>query len=434
MVYLFLTIIAGLLALYPSSIALSGRIVAAYACLTCLSYLIFVGRGGFMPEIGALQNEVYINTGLFTAHAITAYLLVILAFYLAASHFRDARIMRSRNVSIQIPAIVLYLTILYSTLVGFYIIISLGFGTIVSYSGYGTIKDLNEIYEFNPVAKLVVTTFRFVIICLIAMAILGFSPRRYAGSILAIVPISIAIMVGLAEASRVVAVYMTVAAICFVMMDKKIFAALGGLLALAALGYCLEARGHSMLGLAYVPKYAANAFGDLDSLGALVVNVSSALFVTDGAVSKAVPEAYGLDYKIYSFLPTVDIIDNFQVVKALNEQRIASYIPFNAFGEAWAFGFGYYAALWVFIFISGYCVNASTKYGKVVYILFISVFLISLMYASQYPLRNSMRYFYLIIGLWAVMTYFRNGIAKRRLRTHQAMTVAQWRQRRAAQR
>ncbi|HZF45781.1 MAG TPA: hypothetical protein VEZ26_05570, partial [Sphingomonadaceae bacterium] len=210
-----------------------------------------------MPEIGALQNEVYIDTGLISAHAITAYLLVALAFYLATSHSRDARIMRNTSVSIQIPSSVLYLTILYTTFVGFYIVISLGFDTIMSYSGYGAIKDLNEIYEFNPVAKLIVTTFRFVVICLIAMAILGFGPRRYAGSLLAIVPISIAVMVGLAEASRVVAVYMAVAVICFVIMDKKIFAAVGGLFALAALGYCLEARGHSMLGLAYVPRYAA---------------------------------------------------------------------------------------------------------------------------------------------------------------------------------
>jgi hypothetical protein len=128
-----------------------------------------------------------------------------------------------------------------------------------------------------------------------------------------------------------------------------------------------------------------------------IANLSMGLLATSGTIETAIPNAYALDFKILSIMPTINLIDGFQAVRALNEQRMSWYMPFNAFGEAWAFGLPYYIYLWVVLFFSGYCVNSSLRHGRFWYAVLLGAFLIGLIYASQYPLRNSIRFFYILI-------------------------------------
>jgi len=141
-----------------------------------------------------------------------------------------------------------------------------------------------------------------------------------------------------------------------------------------------------------------------------IANISMGLLVTSGSIELAIPHAYAVDFKILSIMPTINLIDGFQAVKDLNEQRISFSMPFSAFGEAWAFGLPYYLYLWAVLFFSGYCVNSSLRHGRFWYALLLGSFLIGLIYASQYPLRNSLRFFYILM----LARYMIGWIASRR--------------------
>ena len=433
MIFLVVGICALALALYPRRLAVSGRIMAAFCCTNSLCYFLFVLQGGIMPELGWLGRKTYVETGLFTPLAVTAYLLLALAAFMSFSNRRDIGHLAKEQAEIAIPVAVSYALIAYLTFAGIYIVASLGPDTIMSYRGYGTIKDLDEIYQFNPVGRLVAGTFRFLLMFLIAVAILSLKSRRYAVSCAALLPIAIGCILGVAEASRIISVYLTVAGICFFLIDRKVAGTIAGALAIAFVGYALEARSHYDLGLAYVPQYLGDSLGR-GYLLTIVTNVSSTLFVTSASIESAFPSAYVLNYKILSLLPTINLIDHFQAVKDLNEQRIASYLPFNAFAEAWVFGWPYYVYLWVVLFVSGYSVNSSMKYGRIPFAVLLGALLIGILFASQYPLRNSLRYFYALIGLRLVLGYYFRYHARQASRALQWAQIVRRRRQRSAPR
>ncbi len=385
-----------MLAFYPGRAALSGRMVAAFCGTNCLTYLLVTGDSDLV-ELKSLQRVASSDNGLFTGHVVTALLLLALSGFMAFYGRRHLAPMNRSNVGITVSPAFAVALLLYATFAGIYVWSKVGWDTVWSYRGYGSIKDLQDIYRLDPIGKLMASTLNFVTLALIGTAIFAWMNRWRYIALLSTVPISIGFLLGLASGSRITAVYMVAAGACLYLTEKKFTATICAVLAIVLLGYSLEARSHNYLGLGYVPEYLEATLANATFILPAIANISMGLLVTSGSIELAIPHAYGVDFKILSIMPTINLIDGFQAVKDLNEQRISFAMPFNAFGEAWAFGIPFYLYLWVVLFFSGYCVNSSLRYGRLWHALLLGSFLIGLIYASQYPLRNSLRFFYVLM-------------------------------------
>jgi hypothetical protein len=383
------------IAAFPGTAALSGRLIAAFCGTNCLTYLLAVQDNGSV-DLGPMRTLIDPDSPLFSSHVVTACGLLSLAVYLAF-YGRDRLPDASSELTLPIPVPIAIGVIVYATFAAIFVWATLGWETVWAYRGYGMIKDLNEIYYRDPVGMLIAGTFRFVVLALIGIAIFSLGSREPYLFFFALFPIVAAILLALAEGSRMTSVYMIVAGASFYLTHRRVPASVCAVLAIVLLAYSLEARTHTYLGLAYVPQYLDATITGGTFLLSAIFNISSGLVITASSVELAIPHAYALDYKILSLLPTVNAIDGFQAAKALNEQRIAWYIPFSAFGEAWAFGPVFYLYLCAVLFVGGYCVNSAMRFGRVWYALLLGAFLLGLVLASQYPLRNALRYFYLLM-------------------------------------
>ncbi len=105
------------------------------------------------------------------------------------------------------------------------------------------------------------------------------------------------------------------------------------------------------------------------------------------------------------FMPSVNAIDGFQFQKAAYEQRVMPYIPFSSFAEAYIFGFIYFAFFWSIIFFAASSVNAIARYGVALMLISLGLFLVGWFMAGQYPIRNGVRYFYVVIALRYVVAW-----------------------------
>ncbi|MDQ0322418.1 hypothetical protein QO002_004624 [Pararhizobium capsulatum DSM 1112] len=413
MYYNFICVAALVILINPFKAHLSGRFVAAFTLLSAIIFSLSAARNGFSRGFGSIY--IFVNTDLSanTAQGVTAFCFLLLSIYCSFSYRNLLATSWEVSKAIRIPDTFILTMITCVTLSGCYLLAQLGIANLMSYDGYGSIKDLNERFEFNELGKVIGGTFRPIALVLIASTIVSARSRRWYLQLLAAVPISIAFMMSIAEASRITSVYLIVAAVSFYVIDRKKVAAACALISLIFVGYALEARAHPTLGLSYVYQYITLSFSNPDLLEMIVTNLAASLLVTSASAKAAVPEAYDVYYKFVSFAPSFGFIDGFQSLKLANEQRIAEYIPFNAFGEAWVFGPFYYTYLWIVIFFSASAVNSSLRIGRVAFVTLLGAFVIGLMFASQYPIRNSVRYFYgLILLRYVLGRFFRSTYGK----------------------
>ena len=416
MLFVIVAILALALVVNPGHVTLSGRIVAVFCFFCCLTFAVFLAQGGRMPEMGSLAPMVSLEAGLLTAHGLQAVMLLCLAAFMSYTSREYALEDKGAHIALDSLPIITGLLAVYATLAALYIIYTLGIGTVLSYQGYGTIKALHDIYIENPLGKLVAGTFRFVVLVLIAAAILALNNRRHDILALCLVPIALAFLLGIAEASRIIAVYCALFAIGFYLIERKVLAVSAAIGAVVLIGYVLEARSHPQLGLSQFPRYFAASLSEPGYLWSIISNAFASLLVTSAAADAAYPGAYDLSYKILSFSPTIGAIDGFQDVRVLYEQRISYSVPFNAFGEAWAFGIPYYVLFWAILFVGAYCVNSSLRFGKAPFLLLLAAFVIGLMFASQYPVRNSVRYFYALILARFALGFVMDALTRNALR------------------
>jgi hypothetical protein len=153
-------------------------------------------------------------------------------------------------------------------------------------------------------------------------------------------------------------------------------------------------------------------------LESVLTNVSSGLLVTSASIKIAIPDAYGLDFKLLSFMPTIDAIDGFQASKAIFEQRVLGHIPFNGFAEAWLFGPQYLVGFWAVLALSVLAVNSSMRYGVFPFLLLLCVFCLGWVLISQYPIRNGLRYFYLVLAMRAALPLVHGWLQRRTARAY----------------
>jgi hypothetical protein len=413
MYFLILSFLSLILAILPWRLSLLGRVMGLLSASWCWVYGAAVAGGRAPLGVGALGNFVSLDPSPFGGEGVTATLGFLFAVLAAITYRRDAGILSTAPTSFQLPRWLSYTVLLVSLLSALYILGTLGAENIVAYSTYGSIKELNVLFAGNPIGRLIATTFRFTSMLLIVVSIYNYSNGSKTYTMLAVPVILIAFAIGLAEASRIVSVYFGVVGIGFLLVGRRFLALLSGGLALLAVAYALEARSNPSLGLAYVPQYLLAALQGETLVESVLVNVSAGLLVTSASIKVAIPDAYGVAFKILSFMPTIDAIDGFQLTKAVSEQRVLSYIPFNAFAEAWLFGPLSMIALWTVIACSIFAVNSSMKLGVFPFLLLLSIFCLGWVVLSQYPIRNGLRYFYLLLLVRAALPNLRHWWKRR---------------------
>lgn len=408
MFYLFLAACSFIFAVSPMALNPLGRILAGWSFLASLIYgLVLIGTIDDSIVPGPVYSWVSLHDGAFTPQGITAVLTFALAVF--AGIYGRTRIavtsLEAISSRIQLPPVISVVLILSALIMSFYLLYELGMDTLLSYSGYGTINDLGARFADNPLGKVIAGIYRPIIILLIADATIKYNQRQWGFVIAAMVPIVIAFSIGLAEGSRVTALYLLIFAGCsFAIGNRRAF-----LMTLVPIVLCLayarEARAHDVLGLSYVFEYLSAALNS-DFLAGLISNISAGHLVTSASVEVSRPELYSFDFKILSYLPSLGAIDDFQLVRSSNEQRIGSNFPFNAFGESWAFGLPYYCFLWIALFYSAKVTVDSARFGNTFYAVANAIFIYGFLSATQYPVRNVFRYFYALLAIYVIAKWF----------------------------
>jgi hypothetical protein len=397
MIFILFTFLALAIAFWPTQISLLARVMGVLSAAWNWVYGSAVLAGHGPLSQGLLNHLIQLDPSP-PAVAVTGAASVALALFATVGY--DARsAANTKSINISIPTSVSMSLLVFALFSGLYVVSSLGFKTLLQYEGYGSIKDLMTIYSGNMIGLIIASSFRIASMVLVIVTVYRYGERAYGYCLAALIPISISVGVGLAESSRISSVYFGIAAIGFFMTKKKILAAVFGLATILSVAYSLEARSHSSLGLMHVPEYVSLALGRDNAVEDVLTNVAAGQFITSASIRMGYPEGYSTTYKILSFSPTLTAMDGFQKVKATDEQRAASWIPFNAFAEAYMFGPVYYVILWCILGGAALAVNSAASRSRLLYLVLVGLFCLGWVYATQYNVRNSLRYFYLIIGI-----------------------------------
>jgi hypothetical protein len=394
---LYIMMLANIFAvLVPMRAGILGRCLALLNLCDLYIYHVAISGGHLPSSLGLLGRLINPGLNTYWAETSTAIMMTLTA-YIGLFAFKSSQ--KSFNFSgakIKAPALAITLLSLAILITQVYIIAHTGLSELMSYTGYGSIKA--GVNDASNISRIAGTTQRTLTLLLIAISIPRMS-KPDAHVMIAMVPISISILLGIAEASRIVAIYFALAAICFFVTRQRLFAMAGGFLAIVCLLYAVEARGQAQLGLIYAPQNILAALRDDDAIKKLIANTSNRLLIVSISQQRSDDKAYSTRYKILSFLPSVNSIDGFQAEKDKNEQRIADYVPFSSLTEAYLFGPLYFLYFWLIVFLAACMVNRLAGRNTVLMLLGCGIFFLAYSFAGQYPIRNSIRLFYLIIAL-----------------------------------
>jgi hypothetical protein len=138
----------------------------------------------------------------------------------------------------------------------------------------------------------------------------------------------------------------------------------------------------------------------IGTIGAMLNNIFDGAVVLAATIMAA--PSYESPYTWLSFLPSISLLDGFDSIQSSYAYNLASYVPVNAIGEAYFFGFPYWP---LFLFLIGVL---SYLYSRVCAIMSgpKSLVLVGIGYyiilaISEYSIRTSSRIIYLEIALMA---------------------------------
>lgn len=391
------------LTVLPVRISLLGRILGMMTASMAWLYMSALSAGRPPMGLGALGLFVRLAPSPTTVEGVTIAMSLLVAGVGAFSSRRLVQGHRFAKLQIRLPKLFTYAVLFVALTSSIYLALALGAENIFSYSGYGSIKAWQDIFADDSIGRLIAIAFRPLAILVIIISIASANSGDKWYLILSLPSLFLALGLGLSEASRIVAVYSATAAICLYLFGHRLLAVAALVAAFFSVAYALEARTQSDLGLNYVTQYLSDALANEDMVARVLTNVSSGLFLTSAAATVATADGYSESYKLLSFLPTVDAIDGFQAAKTQSEQRILSYLPFNAFAEAALFGPGYWVVFWGVLIASALAVNSSLRFGTIPFLAMLCLFCLGWVFASQYPVRNSLRYFYILLASRAML-------------------------------
>jgi hypothetical protein len=229
-------------------------------------------------------------------------------------------------------------------------------------------------------------------------------------------------LIPLVKGSRLIALTLAGAGFCTFILTRK-HRALASVpyffLALLAFSIAIETRGQSVFGLSCLGGNIAEGIINLPANAAsLIFNALWGVYLLFCISSSSLPHDYSLQYKILSFSPLPSIVDRFDTILPLEQIRLASYIPYSAFGEAIVFGPAWVLLLLclllaVFTVMDLFFLQCSfaTPPRREEQTVSLLIPLLPLAMASQYPIRNCMRLFYILLAVGTAMILIRRGRA-----------------------
>lgn len=383
--------------LYPARGGILGRVLAIYNILDFGQYLFVIGDNTNYRLLGPLGVLTYRSDRSDFPIAVTLVMLTLLAAgVLYTGRGKAVRLLEAlRAITIPTWLVVFLLFVAYVS--GFVLVLGTGVENIFSYSDYGTLKAGSGTGALSDFLRLIGFAFRTTVVILCAILYPKISGGRYWFLYVSALPMLIALAFGLAEASRITAVYAVVIAAGAFTSGRRVTA--GWLLVVSVLFvmYSLEARQHRDLGLSKAPEFFVEMFQNPDAFIGAIENVSLRTVITNASINTSHPEAYSTRYKVLSYSPLPNAIDGFQNVKYNEEQRVFIWIPFSSFAEAVLFGPVYFLLFWAIVFYSAVSVNQVSRFGGVFFVVAMAVFALAMVSAAQYPIRNSIRFFYAVI-------------------------------------
>lgn len=405
MYFLFLALLSLAITFFPSRISLTGRILGLLGACSNYLYGMALVNGAVPSGLGVLRIFVDLNGDAFSPVGLIASSGVLLTIWSAFFSGGYPPSLSKQPVLISVPPSVRYGVLIIATVCTVAVMSSFGISHLVRYEGYGSTHDLVSIYGDDRIGLFLAMLMRPSVLILIILSINSLATRDSKFFTLSLIPLILAFALAIADASRVLSVYFGVAAVSFLIIAKPRMAVLCVIMSIISISFALESRTNRVLGLTQAPTQLVRSLQSKNAVYDVLVNVTSGHFVTSSAIRVAHPEIYEENFKLLSFSPLVDALDGFQSVKRKSEQRVLVFIPFNAFSESYLFGPVYFFAFWFIVAAAAYAVNSSFRFGHISYLVLLSMFLMGWLFASQYPMRNCLRYFYLIIAIRLILPH-----------------------------
>mgnify|MGYP003142091238 CR=1 FL=1 len=410
MVFFFFSAIGALLFLATHKQDLLSKFIFAFGAGQCFVFGHAVVILGHPPEsIGSLVSRIQVVDIDLTPQTWTAALMLISGVVSMKLHRPNISVNNQFGSLPKAPAIVVWPFLIIGILANFIVIAFTGLDNLWESPGYGFIKESWRIFSENPLLGVLARTQRMATLIAIGFMVGAIQAKDRFVTILCVFIILMGILFSLAESSRFLVILLLALSASSFVLGKKflslILLILGGL----SLVYVLEARAHYYQGISHFFDYLVIAFDGGSTLFRLLNNFLGGLFIFSASLKSGSPESYTSMYKILSFSPTINQIDNFQYYKRLSEQRVFAHVPFSTFVEAWLFGIGYFIFLWGVIIGSATIIQRFKNRLPAIYYLSVALFVLGLVYATQYPIRNSIRYFYLAALVTISFSYFQTG-------------------------
>jgi len=185
--------------------------------------------------------------------------------------------------------------------------------------------------------------------------------------------------------------------------------------AVVALLGALIGRNTDRHGLSTLPETIASPFVNADPLYVIsqaIVDSCQGIIVT--AESIQIEADFDPWYKILAFSPIPSYIDGYSSIREENEHRLHEYIPMSGVGEAFHFGW-FYIGLLLIGYIIG--IRAHTKIAAknpAIFILVNLLITLSIYVLLAYPLRNSLRFYWIALALILAVNLTSRGSVKGR--------------------
>jgi hypothetical protein len=190
-------------------------------------------------------------------------------------------------------------------------------------------------------------------------------------------------------------------------------------IAVVALVGALGGRETDRHGLSTLPETILSPFASLDPFDQIkgtgigifqvLMDLCQGAIVT--AESLQPTGDFILSYKILAFSPFPSFIDGYSSIRGTSEHRLHEYVPMSGAGEVFHFGWMYACILLIGLTV---LIRAHTRIAEknpAMFILCNFLIMFSIYLLFSYPLRNSLRYYWIAVALYVGAVAF----AKHRL-------------------
>jgi hypothetical protein len=254
---------------------------------------------------------------------------------------------------------------------------------------YLTISDPQLMGFYNPELRLLHQS--MIILGMLSYVLYENSKIKYGKivSLAVLVPYIYFFTIYLAASSRSAAILISAPLLFSLIREKWLLSAVWLGVFCLVFTMCIIGRAQSILGIYAIPDNFILAIGSFNSIFlGLLINVFQGVNILGEALLLSPPN-YTSEYKLLSFSPFPSFIDGFTLY---SQVRVTDAVPYNNISELYYFGTVYQI---IYIFVLSFCCTithlAVKLAGHAGRISTISLFSLSIMITTSYPIRNSFR-------------------------------------------